>query len=82
MCKADQNQTETTHHRIESYHIPELDALLAATGPHDGLEAEERMQNALMHGLQSRRLLQSIGMIGGKECTNYCDKKHHFLDII
>ena len=66
-----QNQTETTRHRIENYYIPELDALLAATGPHDGLEAEERMQNALMHSLQGRRLLQSIGMIGGNECTNY-----------
>ena len=43
-------------------HIPELDALLAASGPHDGMETERRMQSALMCGLQGRRLLQTMGM--------------------
>mmetsp|Transcript_43359 Transcript_43359/g.92175 ORF Transcript_43359/g.92175 Transcript_43359/m.92175 type:complete len:382 (+) Transcript_43359:97-1242(+) len=47
--------------------IPELDALLAASGPHDGMEMERRTQSALMLGLQGRRLLQNMGMRMGGE---------------
>ena len=43
-------------------HIPELDALLAASGLHDGMEMERRMQSALLCGLQGRRLLQNRGI--------------------
>jgi hypothetical protein len=39
------------------YAIPELDALLAASGPHDGIPMQERIQCALMNGLNGRRLL-------------------------
>lgn len=46
----------------DDYGIPELDALLAASGPHDGMDAERRMQGALMHGLRGRHILQSMGM--------------------
>ena len=42
--------------------IPELDALLSASGEHDGMEMEECMQSALLQGLQGRRLLQSMGI--------------------
>ena len=42
--------------------IPELDALLSASGEHDGMEMEECMQSALLQGLQGRRLLQSMGL--------------------
>ena len=56
-----------------NYHIPELDALLATSSPHDGLEAEERMQHALMHSLKCRRLSQSIGMMGTMGGTKDCD---------
>jgi hypothetical protein len=42
----------------DDYAIPELDALLAASGPHDGLPMQERIQCALMNGLNSHRLLR------------------------
>jgi hypothetical protein len=42
----------------DDYAIPELDALLAASGPHDGISMQERIQCALMNGLNSRRLLR------------------------
>ena len=42
--------------------IPELDALLSASGEHDGMEMEECMQSALLQGLQGRRLLQRMGI--------------------
>jgi hypothetical protein len=42
----------------DDYAIPELDTLLAASGPHDGLPMQERIQCALMNGLNSRRLLR------------------------
>ncbi|KAL9182417.1 hypothetical protein ACHAXT_013069 [Thalassiosira profunda] len=41
--------------------IPELDALLATSGPHDGLQLEEQLQSALLQGLQARRRLQNRG---------------------
>eukprot|EP00957_Ditylum_brightwellii_P093647 7131373-Ditylum_brightwellii.AAC.1 len=41
--------------------IPELDALLSATGSHDGLEHEMRVQ---------RLLLSSIGMMQNAQCRN------------
>jgi len=44
--------------RTNKIHIPELDALLAASGPHDGLEFERQMQSALLCGFQGRQLLQ------------------------
>lgn len=40
------------------YAIPELDALLAASGPHDGITMQERIHCALMNGLNGRRLLR------------------------
>ena len=40
------------------YTIPELDALLAASGPHDGITMQERIHCALMNGLNGRRLLR------------------------
>ena len=43
-------------------HIPELDALLAASGSHDGMKMEEQIQNALIYGVHGRRLLKSMGM--------------------
>ena len=42
----------------DDYAIPELDALLAAWGTHDGSPMQERIQCALMNGLNSRRLLR------------------------
>ena len=69
------NERSHTYHRVDNYHIPELDALLAASGPHDGLEAEDRMQSALMHSLQSRRLLRSNGMLSRKEGTIGCTER-------
>lgn len=47
--------------------IPELDALLSASGEHDGIEMEECIQSALLQGLQCQRLLQSMGIsfVGG-----------------
>ena len=69
------NERSHTYHRVDNYHIPELDALLAASGPHDGLEAEDRMQSALMHSLQSRRALRSNGMLSRKEGTIGCTER-------
>ena len=46
----------------DGHMIPELDALLSASGEHDGMEMEECMQSALLQGLQGRRLLQSMGL--------------------
>jgi hypothetical protein len=42
----------------DDYAIPALDALLAASGPHDGLLMEKRMRSELMHSLRDRRMLQ------------------------
>ena len=42
--------------------IPELDALLSASGEHDGMEMEECIQSALLQGLQCHRLLQHMGI--------------------
>jgi hypothetical protein len=42
----------------DDYAIPELDALLAALGPHNEISMQERIQCALMNGLNSRRLLR------------------------
>ena len=38
--------------------IPELDAILSASGEHDGMEMEECIQSALLQGLQCQLLLQ------------------------
>jgi len=55
--------TENGHADLaDDTRIPELDALLAASGPHDGLEMEQRMQDAMLQGLQACRLLESLGM--------------------
>jgi len=46
---------------FEETHIPELDALLSATGQYDsGMEMEYKMQRALLEGLQGRRLMEMI----------------------
>lgn len=42
----------------DDYVINELDALLAASGTHDGKPMQERIQCALMNGLNGRRLLR------------------------
>ena len=42
--------------------IPELDALLSASGEHDGMEMEQCIQSALLQGVQGRRFLQSMGI--------------------
>ena len=47
---------------LEDHHIPELDALLAATGRHDAMEMEQDFQRAILQGLQSRLLLQHMGI--------------------
>ena len=47
---------------LEDHHIPELDALLAATGKHDAMEMEQDFQRAILQGLQSRLLLQHMGI--------------------
>jgi len=46
---------------LEDHHIPELDALLAATGKHDAMEMEQDFQRAILQGLQSRLLHMGIG---------------------
>ena len=45
---------------LEDHHIPELDALLAATGKHDAMEMEQDFQRAILQGLQSRLLHMGI----------------------
>jgi len=47
---------------LEDHHIPELDALLAATGKHDAMEMEQDFQQAILQGVQSRLLLQHMGI--------------------
>ena len=49
-------------HLDDGHIIPELDALLSASGEHDGMKMEECIQSALLQGLQSRRLLQHMGI--------------------
>lgn len=56
------NESDDSYRSGDGYNIPALDALLAASGPHDGMALEKRMQSALMDGLQGRRLLQIIGL--------------------
>ena len=53
------NKQITTLAGDDTYNIPEIDALLSASGGHDGLDMETCMQSALMQGLQARRLLQN-----------------------
>lgn len=53
------NKQITTLAGDDTYNIPEIDALLSASGGHDGLDMETCMQSALMRGLQARRLLQN-----------------------
>ena len=56
------NESDDCYRSGDGYNIPALDALLAASGPHDGMALEKRMQSALVDGLQGRRLLQIIGL--------------------
>ena len=47
----------TIEKRLENdIHIPELDALLAATGSNDGFEIDQRMQESLLLGVQARSM--------------------------
>jgi len=55
---ADENDQQMS---LEDHHIPELDALLAATGKHDAMEMEQDFQRAILQGLQSRLLHMGIG---------------------
>ncbi|MDB4430358.1 hypothetical protein N9140_00190 [bacterium] len=48
--------------QLDDGQIPELDALLSASGEHDGMKMEECVQSALLQGLQSRRILQHMGI--------------------
>ena len=57
------NESDNSYRSGDGYNIPALDALLAASGPHDGMVLETRIQSALMNGLQGRRLLQTIGLV-------------------
>jgi len=55
------NETEIDEQTsLEDHHIPELDALLAATGKHDAMEMEQDFQRAILQGLQSRLLHMGI----------------------
>ena len=54
---ADENDQQTS---LEDHHIPELDALLAATGKHDAMEMEQDFQRAILQGVQSRLLHMGI----------------------
>ena len=57
------NETENDQQMsLEDHHIPELDALLASTGKHDAMEMEQDFQRAILQGLQSRLLLQHMGI--------------------
>ena len=56
---ADENDNEQQM-PLEEHHIPELDALLAATGKHDAMEMEQDFQRAILQGLQSRLLNMGI----------------------
>jgi len=56
------NADEIDQMSIEDHHIPELDALLAATGKHDAMEMEQDFQHAILQGVQSRLLLQHMGI--------------------
>ena len=56
------NADESDQQSLEDHHIPELDALLAATGKHDAMEMEQDFQRAILQGLQSRLLLQHMGL--------------------
>jgi hypothetical protein len=52
------NNMNSNNNNDDDYSIPELDALLAASGPNDGIPMQERIQCALMNGLNGRRLLR------------------------
>jgi len=55
------NETEIDEQTsLEDHHIPELDALLAATGKHDAMKMEQDFQRAILQGLQSRLLHMGI----------------------
>jgi hypothetical protein len=49
---------------VDDLHIPELDALLAATGLNDGYEMEKRMQQALLLGVKARSMFVSSCIAG------------------
>lgn len=73
LCNKDGTTISTTiadnSTTVEEAHISELDALLAATGPCDGMELELRMQNSLLCGVQGHRmLLQRARMMFGRGC--------------
>ena len=48
------NNNKSEENVKNDLHIPELDALLAATGSNDGYEMEQRMQQSLLLGVQAR----------------------------
>ena len=48
----------------DDLHIPELEALLAATGSNDGHEIEQRMQQSLLLGIQARSMFMSSYLEG------------------
>lgn len=52
------NMNGNNNNNNNDYTIPELDALLAASGPHDGITMQEWIHCALMNGLNGRRLLR------------------------
>ena len=56
------NNDTMNDHLDDGHIIPELDALLSASGEHDGMKMEECVQSALLQGLQSHRLLQQMGI--------------------
>jgi hypothetical protein len=57
-----QLNNDTMNGYLDDGHIPELDALLSASGEHDGTKMEECMQSALLQGFQNRRILQHMGI--------------------
>ena len=48
----------------DDLHIPELEALLSATGSNDGHEIEQRMQQSLLLGIQARSMFMSSYIAG------------------
>ena len=60
----EQNDNRSEEKVIDDLHIAELDALLAATGPNDGYELEQRMQQALLLGIQARSIFMSSCIAG------------------
>jgi hypothetical protein len=58
------NNNKEEENSVDDLHIPELDALLAATGPNDGYEMEQRLQQALLLGMKARSMFMSSCIAG------------------